>query len=214
MSVQKLLIGGLVAAIVAVNGLLIPTSVQATTDALGMSFGGSFLSRWQENAGALASVLTDLGNGTLTTSLTGTVTSTLTSTLPISVPTKIPNAITNYFSGTKTVSGTFSVSASEVISLHLSGMGFGEIFKMYQLALLSGKTPDQVLAMRESGMGWGVIAKELKLKPGNKGDNLGAAVSGRGVASSPISTPSPTSDDISRKRPRSFSSMRASCPAP
>ncbi len=59
---------------------------------------------------------------------------------------------------------------------------------MYQLALLSGKTPDEILALRESGLGWGVISKQLKLPPGNKGNNLGAAVSGRGVASQPIST--------------------------
>ncbi len=196
MSVHKLLIGSLVAAIIAINGLVIPTTVQATTDVLGMSLGNSVLSRWQKNAGALANVLSDLGNGTVSTSITDTVTNTITSTLPVSVPTKIPNAISNYFSGTQTVylsgtqtiTGTFSVSASDVISLHLSGMGFGEIFKMYQLALLSGKTPDEILALRESGLGWGVISKQLKLPPGNKGNNLGAAVSGRGVASQPIST--------------------------
>jgi hypothetical protein len=196
MSVQKLLIGSLVAAVIAVNGLLIPTTVQATTDVLSTSLGNSVLSRWHENAGALASVLTTMGNAALTTGVTDTVTSTITSTLPVSVPTKIPNAISNYFSGTQTVilsgtqtiTGTFSVAASDVISLHLSGMGFGEIFKMYQLALLSGKTPDEILALRESGLGWGVISKQLQLPPGNKGNNLGAAVSGRGVASQPIST--------------------------
>lgn len=207
MSVHKLLIGSLVAAVIAVNGLLIPTTVQATTDVFSTSLGNSVLSRWHENAGALANVLTDRGNATVTASLTDTVTSTITSTLPISVPMKIPNAISNYFSGTQTVflsgtqtiTGTFSVSASDVISLHLSGMGFGEIFKLYQLALLSGKTPDEIQAMRESGLGWGVISKQLQLPPGNKGNNLGAAVSGRGVASSPISTTLTTSTKQNNK---------------
>ncbi len=211
MTVQKLLVGSLVAAVIAVNGLLIPTTVQATTGAFNVSLGNSVLSRWQENAGALATVLTKLGNGALTTSLTDTVTSTITSTLPISVPTKIPNAISTYFSGTQTVSGTFSVSASDVISLHLSGMGFGEIFKVYQLALLSGKTSDEILALRESGLGWGVISKQLQLPPGNKGNNLGAAVSGRGVASSPIST-TLTTDTKQKNKTQTDQSVKSKGP--
>jgi hypothetical protein len=77
------------------------------------------------------------------------------------------------------ISQFFSVTYTQVMSMHQSGLGFGEIARVYMLAQSSGKTPAEVLAMRESGMGWGQIMKELGFKPG--GNNLGAIMSGRGV---------------------------------
>ncbi len=115
-------------------------------------------------------------NMTVSSSTTGTISSTITMT----GSNKIATAISNFFSGT--------ISATQVISLHNSGWGYGEIFKLYLLAQLSGKTSDEIQAMREDKMGWGVITKALGLPPGNKGSNLGAAVSGRGISATVTTT--------------------------
>jgi hypothetical protein len=113
--------------------------------------------------------------------VTGTITGTITSTLTLTGTNKIIDAITRYFSGTL----TNTVTVSDVIALRDDGWGFGEIFRLYELAKESGKSPDEIKAMRDSGMGWGEIAKALNLSPGNKGNNLGAAVSGRGLSGNP-----------------------------
>lgn len=109
--------------------------------------------------------------------ITGTITGTITSTLTLTGTNKIIDAITRYFSGTL----TNTVTVSDVVGLRDDGWGYGEIFRLYQLASETGMTPDQIKAMRDSGMGWGQIAMALGVSPGNKGDNLGAAVSGRGL---------------------------------
>jgi hypothetical protein len=123
--------------------------------------------------------------------VTGTMTGTITSTLTVTGTDKIINAITQYFSGT--LSNT--VTISNIVALRDDGWGFGEIFKLYALAEESGETPDQIEMMRNSGMGWGEIARALDLSPGNKGNNLGAAVSGRGLPAvqQPENNPSMTS---------------------
>ncbi len=118
-------------------------------------------------------------NMTVSSSTTGTISSTITMT----GSNKIATAISNFFSGT--------ISVTQVISLHHSGWGYGEIFKLYLLAQLSGKTPAEIQAMRDGEdhkMGWGVITKALGLSPGNKGNNLGAAVSGRGISATVTTT--------------------------
>ncbi len=131
---------------------------------------------------------TDMGLGT-------TVTSTVTSTLNLTDTNKIAEAITKFFSGTVTT----TLTVSDVVGLHNQGWGFGEILKLYGLAKESGRTPDQIKALRDSGMGWGEIAKSLDLSPGNKGDNLGAAVSGRGITET--QTTNSKSDDNSHGKP-------------
>jgi hypothetical protein len=74
----------------------------------------------------------------------------------------------------------FSVPVTSVVQLHGSGWGYGEIFKLYELARLSGKSPDEIQAMRAYGLGWGQIAKALNVKLGGRGDHvtLGGVISG------------------------------------
>lgn len=163
----KLLVAGLVLGTVAVVGLVSPVSLYA---AIAPGIAGHAV------MGPSGSTLNALSGPTLSTSMlrqdiTGTTTSTLTPTVPMTGPLKVATAITSYFSSTALL--------EEVLSMHASGMGFGEIFRLFQLAALSGKGTDDILAMRESGMGWGEIAQKLGVPPGNKGNNLGAAVSGR-----------------------------------
>ncbi len=107
-------------------------------------------------------------------------TTTVTSTATLTGSAKIADAITRFFSGT--------VTATQVIALRNAGWGYGEIFRLYLLAQRSGKTAADVQAMRDAGMGWGEIAQKLGLTPGNKGVNLGAAVSGRGITGTMTNT--------------------------
>ncbi len=124
-----------------------------------------------------------------------TMTSTVTSTLNLTDTNKVAEAITKFFSGTVTT----TLTVSDVVGLHNQGWGYGEIFKLYALAQESGMTPDQIKALRDGGMGWGEIAKLLDLSPGNKGNNLGAAVSGRGITET--LTTNSKSDDNSHGNP-------------
>ncbi|HEY3290147.1 MAG TPA: hypothetical protein VGK87_08485 [Anaerolineae bacterium] len=97
-------------------------------------------------------------------------TDTIASTEPITNPNRPATAI-----GLK-----FGVNVTDVVQLHNSGWGFGEIYQLYALAKMSNKTPAQIQAMRDSGMGWGQIVKALGLKHGNHGNNLGSTMSNRG----------------------------------
>jgi hypothetical protein len=73
------------------------------------------------------------------------------------------------------------------MSLHSSGLGFGEIARLYMIAEFTDKTPAELLAMRDAGLGWGEIMKQADFKPGGK--NLGAIMSGHGDKSSPPGKP-------------------------
>lgn len=132
--------------------------------------------------------LNSVDNLKLGEDVTGTITGTVTNTLTVSGTNKIIDAITQYFSGTLTNTATIS----DIVGLRNDGWGYGEIFRLYELAKESGQSPNDIKAMRDSGMGWGQIAMDLGLSPGNKGNNLGAAVSGRGVISETQSTASPS----------------------
>jgi len=114
---------------------------------------------------------------------TDTITPTLTFTHPVAL------AISNFF----------GISYTKVISLHQSGLGFGEITRLYMIAkYLNGRvTPDQVLALRESGLGWGQIMKQLGFRPGGKG--LGAIMSGHGVKDQPNGKPDDKVKDKSNR---------------
>jgi len=87
------------------------------------------------------------------------------------------------------ISKAFSVTYTEVMSLHQSGVGFGVIARAYMTAKFSdgALTPEQVLTLRESGVGWGQIMKDYGIHPGGK--NLGAIMSGHGDKSSPPGKP-------------------------
>jgi len=78
------------------------------------------------------------------------------------------------------ISKAFSVTYTEVMSLHQSGVGFGVIARAYMTAKFSDGmlTPQQVLALHESGVGWGQIMKDYGVHPGGKG--LGSIMSGQG----------------------------------
>jgi hypothetical protein len=112
-------------------------------------------------------------NGDAGLNLNTTVSSSLTSTLELSGSVRPAIAIATAFSTTLT----------DVIQLHDSGWGFGEIYKLYDLARLTGMTPAQIQALRDSGLGWGQIEAQLGVKHGNHGDNLGGIVSGRTLTS-------------------------------
>lgn len=109
--------------------------------------------------------------------LTAVPTDTITPTLTITHPVALA------------ISDFFGISYTKVISLHQSGLGFGEIARIYMIAKYSNGqvTPDQVLKMRESGEGWGQIMKQLGFRPGGKG--LGAIMSGHGVKDQPTGKP-------------------------
>lgn len=172
----KLLVGGLLASAVAIV-MFVASLASLNTD---VNVYGLALSNPKA---AFNPVLTTL-LGTEPepeTNMTGTVTS----TLDLTGTNKIAEAITNYFSGTLTT----TLAISDVIGLHDQGWGFGEIFNLYLLARESGLTPDQIKALRDSGMGWGQIANSLDLSPGKKGNNLGAAVSGRGITKTQTTNP-------------------------
>ena len=120
------------------------------------------------------------------------LTPTITSTLTITSANKPAIAISSYF----------SVPISSVLQLHISGWGFGEIFKLYNYALLTGQTVESIQAMRDvDQMGWGQIAKALGLHPGNKGNNLGGIISGRNIVTPTVGTKKPVSIKIQVKKP-------------
>ena len=97
---------------------------------------------------------------------TPVLTSTITPTLPFTHPVALA------------ISKAFSITYSDVISMHKSGAGFGVIARAYMTAKFSGGvlTPQQVLALHESGVGWGQIMKEYGVHPGGKG--LGSIMGG------------------------------------
>jgi hypothetical protein len=161
----KLLVAGLLAAVIGLAGFALSlAAVETDLNVLGLAL--------NNNAAALSTIAAENSTApglTLTSGATGTITSTVT----LTGSQKIAVDIAQYFSGT--------VTATQVISLHNAGWGYGEIFKLYQLAQASGADPETIMGMRASGMGWGEIARALDQEPGNKGVNLGAAVSGRGI---------------------------------
>ena len=97
------------------------------------------------------------------TVLTDTITPTLSFTHPVALA----------------ISKALSITYSEVISMHESGIGFGVIARAYMTAKFSGGalTPQEALALHESGVGWGQIMQEYGVHPGGKG--LGSIMGGR-----------------------------------
>jgi hypothetical protein len=127
-------------------------------------------------------------NVVLSPSVTNTITATVTTTATLSPGNeKIANAIADYF----------GVDVGDVTDIHEQLPGWGQVFFVFALAQTTGETPDEILALREEGEGWGQIIMGLGLKPGNKGNNLGAAVSGKATPTLvPASSSSNTSTDV------------------
>ncbi len=115
--------------------------------------------------------------GTKADAFTLSVTGMVSPTQPISGNNMIANTIALFF-GTE---------VTEVVGLRSDGFGYGEIAKVYFLATAAATDTTSIVEMRESKMGWGQIAKALGQHPGNKGNNLGMIVSGRGTLSDTMS---------------------------
>ena len=169
MGKSKLLVVGLLAGIVAIAGFILSfASFESSSNVLGLDLNNADISLGGITAFAAQP------HAVIPSASGLAFTDTVTSTLDVTNSQKIAIDIAKYFSGTVTV--------TQVISLRNAGWGYGEIFKLYELAKESNKSPAVIMAMRAAGMGWGEIARSLDVAPGNKGANLGAAVSGRGAA--------------------------------
>ncbi len=117
-----------------------------------------------------------------TPSVTSTITATATTTSTLSLGNdKIAHAIADYF----------GVGFDEVLDIHEQAHGWGQVFFVFALAKQTGESPDEIWAMFEAGQGWGQIVMGLGLKPGNKRNNLGAAVLGK-----PTPTLAPTGSSL------------------
>jgi uncharacterized membrane protein YgcG len=159
------------------NKRILLTSLTAGMAAMGISF---FIA-----AGAVSASAPAVAPAQATAiPLNPAMTSPLTSTRYFTAP-RVAIAISNYF----------TVPVTQVVTLHTDGWGYGEIFKLYQLSLVSGRTVTEVKSLRDSGMGWGNIAKQLNVRPGNAGVNLGAALSDRQVLAQTAQGPATTSSN-------------------
>ncbi len=61
----------------------------------------------------------------------------------------------------------FGVPVADVLTLHNSGKGYGEIVKAYALAQGSGKSVNDIFASRANEQGWGEIVKSLAVAKWN-----------------------------------------------
>ena len=64
-----------------------------------------------------------------------------------------------------------------VQEMRARGMGWGEIIMVLHLAVQSGHTVDEILAMRDGGLGYGEIARQLGIHPGDLGKAVAAVMS-------------------------------------
>lgn len=103
------------------------------------------------------------GPGAFATLAGDAMSSTITSTHSVSRANPVAIAISTHY----------TLPVTQVVSLHNSGYGYGEIVKLYEFALSSGKTVSEVQQMRDSGMGWGQISKALNLPRGAGKVSLG-----------------------------------------
>lgn len=108
-----------------------------------------------------------------------TIRATVTVTNPVAV------AIAHFFSN-GVFTTTYTVTVQSVLGLHDGGMGYGEIARCFFLALATGSSPTEILALRqgdgEEKVGWGEIITSLDLSPGNRGRNLGVIRSRRVIS--------------------------------
>lgn len=121
--------------------------------------------------------------------MTSTVTTTATLT-PTLVPTTTVAPTSTLSPGqekiAKAISDYFGAGLDDVLTMHDQVHGWGQVFFLFAIAQETGNSPEDILAMRQDGQGWGQIIMGFGLKPGNHGNNLGAAVTGK---PNPNSTP-------------------------
>ena len=89
----------------------------------------------------------------------------------------------------------FKVPYTQVLALHDSGLGYGEIARVFMTArALNGRlTFEEVLALRESGLGWGEITKQYGVRLAATA--LGAITRGRAKSVPGSSTVVPDTDN-------------------
>ena len=97
-------------------------------------------------AGTIALAAPSAGTALGVASAPAAVTSTVTTTVAFTGQQKIALAI----------SKTFSVTVASVMSVRDQGMGWGEVFKVFLLAKLTGKDVGVISALRKDE-GWGQI---------------------------------------------------------
>jgi hypothetical protein len=121
-------------------------------------------------------------------SVGASVTNAPASTTPVSGQLKIAIAIANTFSTT-----TNTVSVADVMAVRAQGLGWGEVYKVFLLKKLTGKSTTDILTMRLTE-GWGEIYRSLGLNPGQGRNNLGQALKG-----APLINTNPVSGTVTTK---------------
>ncbi len=94
------------------------------------------------------------------------LTNTITSTLPVTGQLKIALAVAK----------TFSTTVAQVMAIRAQGLGWGEVYKVFLLAQLTGQSPTAIVNTRQSGQGWGEIFKAAGQNPGQGKNNLGQSI--------------------------------------
>lgn len=76
------------------------------------------------------------------------------------------------------VYGSSFENLSELVQqMRADGLGWGKIIMILQLALLSGRSVEEIRAMRDGGKGYGEIARELGIHPGELGKAVATVMS-------------------------------------
>ncbi len=94
-----------------------------------------------------------------------------------------------------TIADYFTVPVAQVCAQHASGLGYGMLFRAYDLAKATGQTVEAILAQHAAGMGWGQLYKDAALQPGGRG--LGSAM-GQGHKRVTV-TPTPQSGSVQQQ---------------
>ena len=100
------------------------------------------------------------------------------------------------------VARTFSTTVEQVLAIRAQNMGWGEVYKLFLLAKLTGQTPLQIMQSRQEGMGWGQIFKAQNLSPGLGKITLpggGKATLGQSLKEFRLSNTSPVSGTVTIK---------------
>jgi len=119
------------------------------------------------------------------------VTTTVTTTVTITGQQKIALAIAK----------EFSVTVASVMAVRDQGMGWGEVFKVFRLAKLTGKDVSEIITLRQDE-GWGQVFRSLGLKPGLGTNNLGQAIKADKGDLSSTTPVSGTTSIVTDKKPQ------------
>lgn len=154
-----MLLGVMLAAAIMTLALVVSVEASGPLDTVGPG-----------SAGQGAAVVTPTVTPTVAPPVTPTVTPTVTPPITPTV-TPVPTTTIKPQPVALAISKAFSVTYTEVMSMHTSGFGFGEIYRAFMIARSSkGQlTAQEVLDLKSSGMGWGQIMKEYDFRQGGNG---------------------------------------------